>query len=89
MSASGGLEFAAHLGHDGQGQLDLRDPARDVQLAVERQRPAVGTQDGLRTSQSALIAAGYRRSGMTPIVYPHAWRSRRAVVTFGSLAPVS
>jgi len=33
--------------------------------------------------------ADYRRSGMTPIVYPHAWRSRRAVVTFGSRAPVS
>jgi hypothetical protein len=33
-----GLEFAAHLGHDGQGQLDLRDPARDVQLAVNRAR---------------------------------------------------
>jgi len=36
-----------------------------------------------------LVAAVYRRSGMIPIVYPHAWRSRRAVVTFGSLAPVS
>ena len=37
----------------------------------------------------ALAAAGYRRSGMIPIVYPQAWRSRRAVVTFGSRAPVS
>ncbi len=56
VAARRGLEFAAHLGHDGQGQLDLRGPARDVQLAVERQRAAVGAHGGLGASQLALVA---------------------------------
>jgi len=50
------------------------DRAKDAEILILR--------------QSALVAC-YSRSGMIPIVYPHAWRSRRAVVTFGSRAPVS
>jgi len=61
----------------------------DALVLLHRQRPAVGTHGGVRALQPALVAADYRRSGMTPIVYPHAWRSRRAVVIFGSRAPVS
>jgi hypothetical protein len=78
--------------HARQVPVHVPQPAAlggEPQHGRERQRPAAGTHGGLRSSKPALVAAGYRRSGMTPIVYPHAWRSRRAVVTFGSRAPVS